>query len=72
MVGSDGLDIDSIQNSIVATSWIRSGVMLKVWKFADFAITRKSMTTKRKILQNYSKPVNEVATEGPEMSTQVS
>nr|CDS22479.1 WD40 repeat 2 [Echinococcus granulosus] len=70
VVGSDGLDIDGMQNIIVAASWVRSGVMLKMWKFADFSITGSSLAAKRKILQNYSKPVNEVALEGSESTTQ--
>lgn len=83
VVGSDGIDIDGMQNIIMASSWVRSGVMLKVhpflcflspfkmWKFADFSITGSSLAAKRKILQNYSKPVNEVALEGSESTTQV-
>lgn len=71
VVGSDGLDIDGMQNIIVAASWVRSGVMLKMWKFADFSITGSSLAAKRKILQNYSKPVNEVALEGSESTTQI-
>ncbi|VDK35630.1 unnamed protein product [Taenia asiatica] len=70
VVGSDGIDIDGMQNIIVASSWVRSGVMLKMWKFADFSITGSSLAAKRKILQNYSKPVNEVALEGSESTTQ--
>ncbi|KAL5111806.1 Nucleoporin GLE2 [Taenia crassiceps] len=70
VVGSDGIDIDAMQNLIVASSWVRSSVMLKMWKFADFSITGSSLAAKRKILQNYSKPVNEVALEGFESTTQ--
>ncbi|VDM17561.1 unnamed protein product [Hydatigera taeniaeformis] len=70
VVGSDGLDIDGMQNIIVASSWVRSGVMLKMWKFADFSITGSSLAAKRKVLQNYSKPVNEVTLEGSDSTTQ--
>ncbi|VDD81278.1 unnamed protein product [Mesocestoides corti] len=70
VVGSDGLDIDFVQNVILTSSWSRSGVMLKMWKFADFCLTGKSPAAKRKFLQNYSKPVNEVSLEGSDSTTQ--
>ena len=64
VVGSDGLDIDGVQNVIVAASWVRSGVMLKVY-LAFIAISLRIVPDVEVCRFLHNRQVNDGKTQNP-------